>query len=87
MPALRVDALEVAHQKAAEIDPRGDGRSAHSRGVVLAADALGVGVEVGPLQDLVDPAVEGVRAVSPQMAGVDPKGGLFRFAFAKRHAQ
>jgi hypothetical protein len=60
---------------------------AHGRGVALAVGPLDAGVEVGPLQDLVHPAVEGVKVVSPQLAGGDPEGGLFRFAFAKRHAQ
>ena len=87
LAALGVDPLEVAHQKAAEIDrPGRNRRPAHDRGAVLAAEPLQVAIELGPLQDLIESATEGVRRVSLPRAGIAPQGGLFGFALAEGHA-
>jgi len=52
-----------------------------------AADPMDAGIEVRPAQDLVQTAAEGVRAVSPQVAGLDPEAGLLRFPLANRRTQ
>jgi len=86
-PALRVNPFEVSYPNAAEIDPRRKGRAAHDRGVILAAELLHFEIELGPLQDLIEPAIEGVGSVSLEMAGVHPQGVLPGLALAERHAR
>ena len=75
-PALGVDPLKVAHQKATEVHARRDRRTAHRRRVVLAADPLRVGVKLRPVENLVQPAVEGVPPPSLQLARLHPEGSL-----------
>src|SRR5206468_47856 len=78
--------LEITHQKAAEVHARRNRRSAHRRRVVLAADPLRIGIKLRPVENFVQPTVEGVAPPNLQLARLHPEGSLFLPPLAQRHA-
>ena len=85
-PALGADPFEITHQKAAEVHARRNRRSAHRRRVVLAADPLRIGIKLRPVENFVQPTVEGVAPPNLQLARLHPEGSLFLPPLAQRHA-
>jgi hypothetical protein len=86
--ALRVDALEVANQQQADIDPRRQPRSAHLLGVERRTLRFREVVKSTLTQQLIQSRVERVTRGCREVRHRHPHGRLsVALAFAHRHAQ